>query len=117
MQPVKHVKKQLPEALKQFQWKPGQSGNQKGRPRGQTMKEYIQKRFKVMTPKQKEEFLSYIPALEQWKMAEGGPSQTVELEEERYNPYANFTDDEIIEKIKQSINAYDEIKNNERRQQ
>lgn len=60
---------------------PGQvSLNPEGRPKGQSLKEYARDKFARLTPKEKEAFLKSIGAYEQWKMAEGNPHVTGELE-------------------------------------
>ena len=58
---------------------PGNSGNLKGRPKGQTLKEYRRLKFANMTEKEKEEFLKDIPKELQWRMAEGNPKQDTEI--------------------------------------
>ena len=63
---------------KEYCFKPGQSGNPSGRPKG-TLKEYIAKKLIEMSPEEKEAFLRGIPKESQWKMAEGNPPQSHEL--------------------------------------
>ncbi len=56
------------------QFKPGQSGNPGGRPKG-SLKSYIASKLANMTPKQKEAWLKThkISGIDQWKMGEGNP--------------------------------------------
>ena len=64
------------ENLKPYQFKPGQSGNPSGRPRG-TLKDYVRQKLAGMTEEEKEEFLKKINADLIWQMAEGKPQQDV----------------------------------------
>lgn len=59
---------------------PGISGNPAGRPKGQSLKEYARDKFARMSEEDKEKFLKRIGEFEQWKMAEGNPHITGELE-------------------------------------
>lgn len=67
-----------PEQLKPYSFKPGQSGNPSGRPKG-TLKDYMRERFVQMSSAEKEEFLKDIPKGEKWRMAEGNPAQEQEI--------------------------------------
>lgn len=65
-----------PEQLKPFSFKPGQSGNPGGRPKG-TLKDYMRARFIEMSDDEKEEFLKDVPKSDKWRMAEGNPQNDV----------------------------------------
>lgn len=56
-------------------FKPGVSGNPGGRPKN-SLKNYLSRIFNEMSDEQKAAWLNEnkIPALDQWKMAEGNPS-------------------------------------------
>ena len=62
----------------------GVSGNLKGRPKGQSLKEYDREKFAKMTFEEKEHFLKTIMPEMRYRMAEGNPHQSgdakIELE-------------------------------------
>lgn len=71
-------KKVVPEWLKPFQFKPGQSGNPDGRPKN-TLKDFARKYLSEMSDAEK---IAYLNNLEHgkikgetWRMAEGNPKQ------------------------------------------
>lgn len=65
-----------PEQLKPYSFKPGQSGNPSGRPKG-TLKDYMRNRFMEMSDEEKEEFLKDVPKSDKWRMAEGNPQNDI----------------------------------------
>ena len=64
--------------LKDYQWKPGKSGNPKGRPPGKTLKEWAKDFLLTLPDEKKLEFLREIEPDVVWKMAEGNPSNEIE---------------------------------------
>ena len=58
----------------------GQSGNPLGRPKGQTLKEYVRAWLADMSPEEKAEFLAQMPKEMIWRMAEGNPAQDTTVE-------------------------------------
>lgn len=56
-------------------WVPGQSGNPSGKPKGKSMKEWTREMLGKMTDEERQAFLSGMPKLELWRMAEGNPTE------------------------------------------
>lgn len=69
------------EHLKDFQWKPGQSGNPGGRPKG-TMKEYLSRKFYSMSDEDKEKFLQEhkVTGKDMIEFGEGKAKQDVDID-------------------------------------
>lgn len=63
------------ERLAPYMWKPGQSGNPKGRPKEKTMKEWARDVLQKMTDEERKKFFIGMPKEVIWKMAEGNPAQ------------------------------------------
>lgn len=57
----------------------GVSGNLKGRPKGQSLKEYEREKFSKMTEEEKEVFLKTISPELRYRMAEGNPKQDTDI--------------------------------------
>ena len=66
-------KKSKREWLKQYYWKPGQSGNPAGRPKGKTLKDYCRDYLACMTDDERQDFLEGMPKEVIWRMSEGNP--------------------------------------------
>lgn len=58
---------------------PGNNANPAGRPKGQTLKEYIRQRFLDMTPEEKDAFIAKLDPIDIFKMAEGNPHSTSDV--------------------------------------
>ena len=60
--------------LEPYHFKPGQSGNPGGRPKG-TLKDFQRQQFMSMSDADKAAFLNDLPKDIRWRMAEGNPAQ------------------------------------------
>lgn len=68
------------EHLKPWQFKPGQSGNPGGKPKGSvSLKTYARRMIQEMTDEEKMEFMRGIDKKTIWEMSEGKPKQDVEM--------------------------------------
>lgn len=66
--------------LKEYEWKPGQSGNPAGRPVGKTLKVWAREFLEDLPDDKKLEFLREMEPDIVWRMAEGNPHQTQDTE-------------------------------------
>jgi len=80
---------------KEHQFKPGQSGNPGGRPKG-SLKDYVKRKLAEMSEEEKEKFLNDIPKDLQWRMSEGNPSGDDKVQATVKIIISNETDDEDI---------------------
>ncbi len=71
-----HKKQHKSPWLKEYEWKPGESGNEKGRPKGKTLKEWAKEFLMSLPDDTKLEFLREIDPDIVWKMAEGNPQNS-----------------------------------------
>lgn len=67
------------EHLQRWQFKPGQSGNPKGRVPGKSLKERARAMLNAMSEEEEQEFLAGIDKRTIWEMAEGKPKQDTEI--------------------------------------
>jgi hypothetical protein len=74
----------------------GTSGNPNGRPRGQTLKEYIRQRFLAMTDEEKDAFMAKLEPIDLFKMAEGNPHNTQDLTSKDEKIGIGLTDEEKL---------------------
>ena len=77
--------------LAPYQFKPGVSGNPKGRTPGKSLKEYSREFLAKMTDDERLKFMEGLPKIDIWKMAEGNPEQEVK---------GNLTISELLDNLK-----------------
>ena len=88
---------EVPKQLVGKGFKPGQSGNPDGRPKGKTMKEFAREFLMEMTDEDKLSFLKSLSKDIVWKMAEGNPKQDTDITSD--GERIIFNADEQINKI------------------
>ena len=69
----------VPEQLRPFQYKKGQSGNPSGRPKGISLKEYARNKLLYMTDEEREDFFNGLSKDTIWEMAEGKAEAKADL--------------------------------------
>lgn len=66
--------------LKPYQFKPGQSGNSSGKPKGAvSLKSFAKKYIRNLSDEEKLEFIAWLDKLDIWKMAEGNAHNTQDI--------------------------------------
>lgn len=65
--------------LAPYQFKPGQSGNPSGRPKGPSMKEWAKNYLASLPEEERMQFVTGLRKVDLWKMAEGNFKQDVEV--------------------------------------
>lgn len=76
---IQQKNSKVPKQLQAFQYRKGQSGNIKGRPKGKTLKEYCRDFLMSQTEKERQEFLEGLDKETIWKMAEGNPEMKTDI--------------------------------------
>lgn len=78
--PQEQRNSKVPESIRKYVFKPGQSGNPGGRPKGsKSMKQYAKEYLEAMSEEDRAAFLNSIDHKTIWEMSEGKPKQDMEL--------------------------------------
>lgn len=64
--------------IKPYQYKKGQSGNPAGRAKGISLKEYVKRKFRLMTDEEREEYLEGLSKDFIWEMGESKAKQDLD---------------------------------------
>lgn len=96
----KQKKKQDYAWLKPTQFKPGQSGNPKGRPPGKSLKTWLREYFESLSDEEKMQFFNSIDPETAWKMAEGNPDSKSDITS---NGESLQIDSELREEIRNKL--------------
>ena len=72
-------KQQVPPHLLPYVFRPGQSGNPQGRPKGPTLKEWVRNKLMELDEEERVAFLKTVPRDVVWRMAEGNPATNADI--------------------------------------
>lgn len=78
----KETEEQRLERLRTIGFQPGQSGNEKGRPKGKTMKEYAREYYALKTDDEKKKYIEWLDEKKPgfaWTMGEGNPANATDI--------------------------------------
>lgn len=112
--PVRRRKKAGPEDkrkqydashLAPYQFKPGQSGNPKGRPKGKSMKDFAREYLSMLNDEERLEFLRGLPKDIIWRMAEGNPEAHSTVNVETPIPILSLDDLKAIDGTQDALEA------------
>ena len=78
-QALEQAKKGRADHIAAWQFKPGQSGNPAGRPKGKSLKEYAKEMISSMTDEERQEYLKGMDKRTIWEMAEGKAEAKTDL--------------------------------------
>lgn len=89
--------------LDPFKFKPGISGNPGGRKKGsKSMKVFAREYLASLPEEERLKFLNSLPSELVWKMSEGAPRESIELETKE-TPYDKLTREQKLERIRRCL--------------